>query len=355
MATTLQDIAREAHVSVATVSRALTHQASVAPGTRDRIEQIAQRLGYTPKSVPPGEYHDGVIIGIPAPGTYGLRNPYFAEVIRGAFTAIHRFGHGSVSIEDVTTLMGSRAPMPSPNGMLLVSPDDQTVDADRLATWPPHVIVDCTGPAMSCSVSGDNVAGMSMATEHAILLGHTAIGYVGPNQSQTAQERLQGFVQTIEAHRIHGSTDYLIHTLGASYDEGYQACAQLWMRSPRPTVILAFNDFMAMGVLGYLHEHNVPVPDHVSVIGYDGIPLLPAYRALQLTTVDQHAFEQGYMAANLLLTLLSHRNPVVSKIRVPPNLTIGNTAAHPNVFRLRRARSTTTAVKLSDDKSSRSK
>ncbi len=325
---TLEDLAQKTGLSPSTVSRALNNHASVSLTTRKRVYKIAQELGYRRATDANNIGEETVAICVPFPEEYGLRNPYFAEIIRGAYTVFHRLNHWHVMVEDIQRLFDIRTLV---RGLIAVSLDDAALTfADPLDF--PMVVVDSAGPAASIAVTADNVRGMAMATEHVVLLGHRAIAYVGPVKTQTARDRLQGFQQALALHHL--DPVQIVTTVGSSFEEGYQACANLWRQPQTPTAVMAFNDYMALGALTFLQSRGIRVPDDVSVVGYDGIGQLPLYGLTKLTTIDQHAFEQGYTAANLLLSLVSGHRPGTTTVQIAPHLLIGGTTAHSHNVRV---------------------
>ena len=320
----LEDVARKARLSVSTVSRALNNHESVSLETRNRVQIIARDLGYRSANNANISLQNIVAICIPFPDEYGLRNPYFSEIIRGAYMVFRRLEHWHLIVEDIQRISEIRTLV---RGLVAVSPDDAGVTFEDPGHLP-VVVVDSEGPASSVSVMADNLQGMATATDHVILLGHRVVAYVGPAKTKTATERLQGFQQALAVHGLDPLN--IVTTLGSSFEDGYQACANLWEGSHTPTAVIAFNDYMAMGALTFLQSRGIRVPEDVSVVGYDGISQLPIYGLTKLTTMDQHAFEQGYTAANLLVGLISHHRPSMPIVRITPHLVIGGSTTHPS-------------------------
>ncbi|MCY0899305.1 MAG: LacI family DNA-binding transcriptional regulator [Firmicutes bacterium] len=323
----LKDIAEAAGVSISTVSRALSGHDSVSAKKRKEIMEIAKETGY----IASGKETDRVLIavGLPNADRYALRNPYFLEIIRGAYTVINRFSRLHLTIEDL-----SRLPelVGVTDGLLVLSPDDVHFDFERVRQLP-TVVVDSLGPEWTVSVVVDNAAGTRMATEHVILLGHQRVAYIGPRNTRTAEERYEGYVKAHRDHNLTVGSDMAVFTRDSSFEEGYKACRELLSHERWPTAIVAFNDYMAWGVLSCCQEHGVKVPEDISLVGYDGIAQFPVTALTRLTTVDQHAFEQGYTAANVLIDLLSGHRPNTSVIQVTPNIVLGSTVVHPHELR----------------------
>ncbi len=318
----LKDIAELAGVSISTVSRVLSGHESISAKKRKQIMDIARTVGYFAQ----GREMDRTLIavGVPHAGRYALRNPYFLEIIRGVYTVVGRFSRLHLMIEDL-----SRLPelVGVADGVLVLSPDDVHFEFERVQQLP-TVVVDSLGPDWTVSVVVDNVAGARMAAEHVILLGHRRVAYIGPRNTRTAEERYEGYVKAHQVHNLTVDSDIVVFTRDASFEEGYEACRKLLAHEKWPTAIVAFNDYMAWGVLSQCQEQRVKVPGDISLVGYDEIAQIPVAVSNCLTTIDQHAFEQGYTAANILIDLLSGHRPNTSVIQVTPNIVLGSTVAH---------------------------
>jgi LacI family transcriptional regulator len=288
VATTIRDVAREAGVSVATVSRVLNDSGPVRDETRQRIEDVARRLRYAPNSAARSlSTRKTRTIGVLLPDLYG---EFFSEVIRGIDQVVQAAGwHLLVSsshnewsaIEAALRVMRGRV-----DGLLMMSPDlDAKALAANLPEQLPVVLLNCEVDDRTYdSVNIDNFAGACAVASHVVALGHRRIGLItGPPRNHDARERLRGSLAVLEAAGI-APAEALRVVGDFSERSGYDAMLRLLDASVPPTAVIAANDSMAIGALGALRERGVRVPADMTVVGFDDIPI-GRYVTPPLTTV----------------------------------------------------------------------
>jgi len=274
---TIRDVAREARVSVATVSRVFNGGGPVREETRLRIREIATALRYAP--------HGGArslitrktsAIGVLLPDLYG---EFFSEVIRGIDLAARRSGYHlivSSSHNDKTEIEGAmRAMRGRVDGVIIMSPD---IDAQALlANLPdshPVVLLNCAlrGAAFD-SVNIDNTRGACAIVRHLISHGHKRIAIIaGAPRNVDGHERQLGYHAALRDASIDRDTLWEIPG-NFTEDSGFEAARRLLMLRSRPTAIFAANDSMAIGALSALREAGVHVPEEVAVVGFDDITI----------------------------------------------------------------------------------
>jgi LacI family transcriptional regulator len=299
---TIKDVAREAKVSVATVSRALNGSTSVTPDTRARVERAAARLRY----VPLGAARSLVTrrtqaVGALLPDLFG---EFFSELIRGIDLAARARGlhllvsstHGDAD-ETATALHAMQGRV---DGLLIMSPH---VDAGflrkHLAGSVPAVLMDAAlRDPRRAYVAIDNYGGAHAMTEHLLACGHRNLAFIqGPKPNHDARERRRGFEETLAGRR-----GVAARFLQGDYSEesGYRAGKALLSASPRPDAVFAANDMMAIGCLSALNEAGVRVPGEIALAGFDDIPIA-RYMHPPLTTVRVQISELGHAALERLV------------------------------------------------------
>lgn len=294
VAVTIRDVARQAQVSVSTVSRALSAPGLVKEATRQRVLDVVAGLGYQPnraaRSLITGRTGN---LGIVVPD---LLNPFFPSVLRGVQT---RAGEAGTSVffcdsrEDPDTEAELVRTMSAQvDGVVLCAsllPDETIVD---LAALTPLVLINRIVPGVS-SVLMDSADGMDQLVNHLESLGHKYYVYLGgPAAAWSNNRRMQGL-----AHRAH-----LLGSFDPNFDGGCAAAEQALKTGA--TAFIAYNDLMALGALAHLAAHNVKVPDEISVTGFDDI-LYTTMCSPALTTVHMPAEAAGEVAVDLLATLLA--------------------------------------------------
>jgi len=307
---TIKDVAREAKVSVATVSRVLNGSGPVSEETGHRIREVAGRLRYVP--------HGGArslitsktdTLGVLLPDLYG---EFFSEVIRGMDDTAQRYGFhliisrshaGKHGLETAMRAMRGRV-----DGVVAMSPD---LDAESLLNIPttlPVVLLCSVSPGNGLdSLTIDNCPGARAMVGHLIGLGHRRIAIIkGAARNYDAAERLRGYRLALREAGI-GSDRSLEREGGFTEAGGYAAALELLEMEPRPTAIFAANDSMAIGALSALRESGVRIPEDMAVAGFDDIPLA-RYMDPPLSTVRVPIRDLGARAVEMLLHGVTHKN-----------------------------------------------
>jgi LacI family transcriptional regulator len=322
---TIKDVAREAGVSVATVSRVWNEAAFVSPETRQRVAEIASRLGYSPhgaaRSLITRTTH---ALGVLLPDLYG---EFFSEIIRGIDHAAQAAGYHilvSSSHESKDEIDAAlRSMRGRVDGLIIMSPD---LEAQRTlhtlqGSFP---VVLLNGGAQENefdTITIENHEGARAMVRHLIARGHRRIAMIGGSQrNYDAAERRRGYESALEEGGI--ANDASLVVLGNfSEGSGHQAVKQLRDLEKRPTAIFAANDSMAIGALSALHERGLRVPEDVAVAGFDDIPLA-RYMNPQLSTVHVDISQLGERAAALLLSSLHEGVRPRQQLQLPTTLVI---------------------------------
>jgi LacI family repressor for deo operon, udp, cdd, tsx, nupC, and nupG len=305
--TKILDVARIAGVSTATVSRVIHNNGRVNEDTRLRVEEAVARLGYQSRREPKKDTLERVVLLLSG----DVVNPFFAEVIRGVQTEMD-LQRSMLNIAQISTdhtqLMRTVSQM-SPLGVILTgaAPFPELL-AWREESQTPLVVVNyrCIQPGVSC-ILVDFKDTYSRATRHLINLGHRRIGYVGiSGASEITQARLQGYEAALVEANIPFRPELCITMSSESHIHGGFQAASNFLALPadeRPTAVLSYNDFFAMGIMHAVRVHGLRVPEDVSVIGCDDIPMA-AYANPPLTTIGLPKYRIGKLAVSMLLQML---------------------------------------------------
>lgn len=302
---TIKDVAREAGVNVSTVSRALSGGYGVHEATREKVIRVAARLSYRPNSMA-----KGLVTG--QSSTIGLlisdiRNPFFAELARGAEDAAQKAGFQvflcnsdldpNKQMRYFQALRARRVDGIIMNSILNLGAAEQ----QELAEAEIPVVLLNRPESQTCfsTVSVDNFQGGYLAGQHLCALGHRFIGHItGPRSHGNLSQRWKGFLKACEAHE--GQIEPTILYGEQSFDGGSDLTKKLFDRHPSVTAIFAGNDIMAFGALCALTEMGLKVPDDVSLIGFDDLELARIVTP-PLTTIQQPKYEIGRAAVQILL------------------------------------------------------
>ena len=316
-APTLQDVARAAGVSTATISRSINDPDKVAKPTRDRIQHAIDTLGYTPNfgaKVLASNRTNTVGAVIPS-----MANAMFASGLQ-AFQEV-------LSEAGVTLLVASTSYDPDQelrqiksliahgaSGLMLIGTDRPQTTKDFLALRRvPHVISWCYADDPDQLFAGfDNVQAAYQMTQSVLAHGHRQIAMIAgiSAHNDRARARITGVQAAI---RDHGGTATLTQVVEARYrlEHGAEAYAQIMAGEDWPTAIICGNDVLAAGAMTQARRDGVSVPEDVSIVGFDDIGIATVL-APQLTTVRVPQIEMGRAAAELLLARLADTAPVHS-------------------------------------------
>ena len=313
---TIAEIAAKAGVSVPTVSRVLNNRPDVAPETRGRVERVIKESGFIRSRVRNALKESSGIIDMLVPD---LTNLYSVEIVRGVEEVMERtelrlalsLTHDTVQVEQrwlAKVIDGAT------DGAILVLAHGQSNRLDMLLRNSiPFVVVDHRGElgADVPSVGATNWLGGRMATEYLLSLGHRRIAIIsGDAALPCSRDRIAGYRAALEDAGV--PVDPALIRPGAfAQQTGYeQTCALLDLPEP-PTAIFAGSDTQAMGVYAALRVRGLTVPDSMSVVGFDDVPIASIITPA-LTTVRQPLVEMGRVATTMLLRLIAEE-PLDSK------------------------------------------
>ncbi len=316
----LQDVAREAGVSVATVSRVMNDAKNVRSETRTKVQTAVQALRFQPNRVARRlRTRNGLsqLIGLVVPD---IQNPFFVEVIRGVEEAAYGSGNALILSsyqydEEKEKLYLNLMRSESVDGLIIIphGKKDRAVK-QLIRSGVPTVCVDRAVESVDVdTVVVDNQRGAREATEHLLKLGNKRIGYIsGPTEMLTSVERLAGYQSALWESCVE-CEDNLIRVGDYKYESGNRLAGELLDLPEPPSALFVANSLMTLGALEAIHRRRLTIPTDVALIGFDdmawAISLNPP-----LTAVSQPGFEIGRRAAELLFQRFS--DPTRQTVRV---------------------------------------
>lgn len=319
---TIQDVARHAQVSAATVSRVLTSPERVSEKTRERVHEAVRETGYSVNQAARSlRLKSSRTLLVAAPH---IGNPFYSVILDAVIDEAQKRRYGvlvATSIGDdpdrwmADYLLSTRA-----DGLLLfhggIDPDRLHRFADREGTRLPIVASYDEPPApLVTSVIVDNRAAAMRAVRYLHDLGHRNIGHVaGSTRNNTPNERKLGFEQAMSALQLAVRPEWLIAG-DYTHEAGIIAARQLLTLESRPTAIFAGNDECAFGLIHGLHQGGVECPRDISVIGFDDVGQAAIYRPT-LTTMRQPREELGRVATRRLIDIIEGRESPADPVHV---------------------------------------
>ena len=334
MGVTIYDIAEQANVSIATVSRVFNNNPRVSETTRARVVAVAEALGYQPhvsaRNLARRKTH---VISAVIPV---MTNYFFVEVLRGlqdrlAESEYDLLVYTSNALEDVDAQLDRALHRGRAAGVLLFS---MPITEDRVERFKrsrlPVILVDCFHEEFD-SVSVNNEMGGYLATRHCIEQGRRQIGMVMASGGEPALERRQGYERAlkeaglpVKASLVEASIEIEEH--GYTEQAGYDAMLGLMKRHPQTDAVFATSDVQALGAMRALKETGLRVPDDVAVVGFDDIAIS---RYVGLSTLRQPMRQMGMLAVDRFLLRLTEPNHPVSHTVFAPKLIVRDTSGPP--------------------------
>lgn len=328
-APTLDQVARLASVSRATVSRVVNGDPRVGSSARTAVETAVKELGYTPNRAARSlvtRRSDSVAVVIPEPTGHLFGDPFFPRILRGISDAL-----AEQELQLVLLMPQGRADelrverylaAGHSDGVLLVSlHGSDPLPVDLLRRGVPVVVGGRPPGAGITYVDVDNRRGAGSAVEHLIGLGRRHIATIaGPQDMPAGADRLAGYNETLSRAGL-GSEERLIEVGDFTAEGGQAAMERILERAPDVDAVFVASDLMALGALRALQSASRDVPGDVAVVGFDDSPL--AVAALPpLSSVRQPIEEMGREMTRLLLHAVRHRDDAARRVILDTSLVV---------------------------------
>ncbi len=334
---TIKDIAKIAHVSNTTVSRALNNQSRIRNETKERILSIAKELNYRPDFIARS-------LVMKRTKTLGLvittiANPFYTELAQGIEATARKLGYNIILCSTQSDLGTERldiemlrskgvdgiiltsAHMGDPNIVELAEEGFPVVLVNR-RTYDPMVrgLVDYVGI--------DNIQGGFWAVEHLIKLGHRRIGIIGgSSESSVGFERLEGGKRALTAYGLKQIDDYFLEG-DFLKESGYRGGMKFIKMAEPPTAVFAANDYMALGTYQAVMEEGLKVPEEIAIVGFNDIEFT-SMKGIELTTIGQKKYEMGALSVeNLVERIEGRKVHPPQEIILKPELIIRRTCGY---------------------------
>ena len=310
---TISDIAKLANVSKSAVSFVLNNKPGVSEQTRKKVLEIVKKYNFNPNQlaqslVAKKTKSIGLLVT-------EIDNPFFTKVMRGVYDTCSNAGFsvliGSSELspekeqEAISTFKSKQI-----DGIIVSPLSGEKIDYqyinDFKSTNTPFVMLRNVQNHSINLVDIDNKKAAYDAVNYLVKLGHKKIVYFsGPVHSGHSFERLQGYENALIENNIPVDYDLVIKT-GSYMINGYETAKKFINENKNlPTAIFCYNDLVALGLLSYLEDAKIAVPDSISVMGFDNIDF-SKYIKTPLTTINMPAYEIGKTATELLLKQINN-------------------------------------------------
>jgi LacI family transcriptional regulator len=331
---TITDVASEAGVHPSTVSRVLNGHAgsTIRPATRERVLAAADVLGYRPSALARSlRLQRTLTLGMLVPD---ITNPFFSSIIKGAEDAARERGYNLIlcNSEDqpereaaYLQLLRER----QVDGVLIASSQmaDETIEGLRADSFPFVLVNRAALDGEDLAVVVDNHAAAVEVVAHLAALGHRRVGHLaGPQNTTTGRDRREGYEAGVRAHGLVHEPALIVEADAFSEDAGDRALGIMLAGPARPTAVFGANDLIAIGMLQRLRRIGVRVPDDLSIVGFNDIPLAGLLEPA-LTTVRVPQLAMGVAGAHLLIDRLEGRPIGEIRLTLPTELVIRASSA----------------------------
>ena len=331
---TMNEVAQIAGVSVATVSRVVNGSGGVSKKLERRVRQAMDQLHYHPSTLARSfKMQETRLIGIMIPL---LDHPFYSRLARGIEQRLFAHDYRAIicnSEEDETRerayiemLVRQRV-----DGAIINSSAKNTSYIFKLKDLNvPYVLIDRNLPnVQGGKVFCDNSQGGYIGMQHLLELGHRRIGVVAaPTYTEPITRRIRGTREALADYGVPDDPEMLVTGDGQLFDMGYDAARHLLAKMPRPTAIFALTDVTALGVMHAASEMGLKVPDDLSIVGYDDLPIA-SYMIPPLTTVAQPIIEMGETAVDMLFRQMESPDLPPEKAVLATHLVVRGTTAPP--------------------------
>jgi len=322
MNVTIYDVAREANVSMATVSRVVNGNPNVKPTTRKKVLEAIERLGYRPNAVARGlASKKTTTVGVIIPDISSI---FYSELARGIEDIATMYKYNIIlsnsdqnkdkELHLLNTMLGKQV-----DGIVFMGSHvtEEHVEEFKKSPVPIVLAASIENSNTIPSVTIDYVTAAKDAVTSLAQNGHKKIAYVsGPYEDQVGAKKLEGYKQGLEMANIPFDEELVIEG-DFSYDSGIEAYEKINELDEKPTAIFVGTDEMAVGVIHGVMDQGLTIPEDVEIIGFDNTRLATMVRP-RLTTVVQPMYDIGAVAMRLL-TKYMNKEEVEDHIVVLPH------------------------------------
>ncbi|KIL25913.1 hypothetical protein B4134_2659 [Bacillus safensis] len=307
---TIYDVAREANVSMATVSRVVNGNPNVKPTTRKKVLEAIDRLGYRPNAVARGlASKKTTTVGVIIPDISSI---FYSELARGIEDIATMYKYNIIlsnsdqntdkELHLLNTMLGKQV-----DGIVFMGGNITDVHVEEFKRSPVPIVLAASveEQAQTPSVNINYEQAIYDSVQLLVEKGHKRIAFVSGPMSEpiNSVRKLAGYKRALEEAGI-AFDDTLVAEGDYSYDSGIESLAHLLEQSDKPTAVIAATDEMALGVIHGAQDRGVSIPEDLEVIGFDNTRLSLMVRP-QLTTVVQPTYDIGAVAMRLLTKLMN--------------------------------------------------
>lgn len=308
MRATIYDVAKEAAVSIATVSKVVNDTGQISEKTRNHVKQVMKKLDYEPSTIATAlSGKKTKTLGVLVPN---IANPFFGEITRVleniareldyAIIICSTYNQPEREKEYITLLLRKHV-----DGIIIATEqlDEDTLRKINKRDTPILKFSVHANPNEATGVTTNNFEGGYIAARYLFDKGHHQVGLIGDLSRDSEKKRMQGFCDYFEMQQHAIQASYIISS-DSELTEAKEAVERLLSNTPRPTALFATTDFLAIVAINSATQKGIKVPDELSVVGFDNTIYAQLCQP-PLTTIEQPIEEMGKLAIHQLLKIIN--------------------------------------------------
>lgn len=302
---TIEDVARIAGVSPATVSRVLNGNYKVRANTEERVHKAIETLAYVPNFAARNlRRNESMAAMIVAPN---FTNPFYSHILAGIGDSAQMLGYSvficnTAEVDSVKAMIDNTIKNHRADGIILLA---NAYDADWIEGYSKEIpIVQCCEYAEGLPlphIAIDNYQAAYEAVEYLLNLGHRRIAHISSSNSHISTKlRREGYCDALRAAGLEPREEYIVQAgPDYSYHSGYALANKLFSLQERPSAVFCISDILALSVIAAASDRGLSVPGNVSVLGFDDVDYTTMFHPY-LSTVTQPCYEMGRKSMQLL-------------------------------------------------------
>jgi len=334
MSITIRDVAKEAGVSVSTVSKVLNGWTTISAATIDRVQKTAKSLHYTPNARAVNfakKASDNIIFLTSLSKEEAYKNPHMFDIMCGVHSALSKFSH-SVTLVDTSTegILGETVSRiiskGSADGMIIHGSalNEQIAEEISIAHFPHIVIGNPDFSNQLCWIDTNHTLAGEFAAAHLLQRGYTKIAFIGGRKTDfISQQRLKGVRSTLLKARHRMNAEHLIYT-DSSREAAYKAAENLFAMEETPDAIICENNLIALGVARAMEHHAIRIPDDIAFLTFDRYPYASIIDPSP-SIVDIDVYDMGMQAGEMMIRKLENPSLLVQSYTTLPIVIQGKT------------------------------
>lgn len=339
MGVTIKDVAREAGVSIATVSKVINHKPTISEATAAHVEEVMRRLDYAPNSRAANlarRTSRNIVYLTSLPKDIAYANPHMFDIMCGIQNVLAEKGYSLTIVDTMVepepcAIVERIIMQQSADGLIVHGAAMDRALSTLLAKRKfPHIVIGHPDDTRLCWVDTNHKLGGQIAAEHLLDRGYTRIGFLGEkdsariaNQQQISAQRLAGFRSAMFGAFLDVREDWIFHSDG-DLAGSYQAALNLLQMKDRPDAVICSSNLLAYGFHRMAQMLNVRIPEDIAMITFDQYPFSAVIDPLP-TVVQIDVRDMGRTAGKLLLQEIKQPDLRVQSFTTLPQLTVNAT------------------------------